>query len=52
MPLSQAMFIKMKVTFNKGPLWMLTCDTNKLGDVIRLAVIVSGSNFDVILDHL
>lgn len=31
---------------------MLTCDTNKLGDAIRLAIIVNGSNFDVILDHL
>lgn len=52
MPLSQTMFFKMKVTFSKQPLWMLTCDTKKLGDVIRVAVIVNGSSFDVLLDHL
>lgn len=52
MPLSQTMFIKMKLTFSKRPLWMLTCDTSKLDDVIRLAIIVNGSNFVVLLDHL
>lgn len=31
---------------------MLTCDTNKLDDVIRLAIIINGSNFDVLLNHL